>query len=104
MNTRFDPTDVRSVKTETPAFGTRQLPEVEEPLTPTQARQGAKGTPVLKVLVAGIVLALIAWAGAEWWGQASAPPAEQTATPPAGQTEPVNPDATPSSNPSGNTP
>lgn len=37
-------------------------------LTPTEARQGALGRPVLYVLVVGLLLAMLAWAGAEFWG------------------------------------
>lgn len=89
-----------------PEEGTRpqgQIPlpgNVEAPLTPTEARQGRRGSPVLVVLIAGIVLAMVAWAGAEWWGQSTEPPADQTAKPPAASTAaPVNPDRQPSSNP-----
>lgn len=39
-------------------------------LTPVEARQGLLGRPVLMVLVVGLVLALIAWAAAEYWGMA----------------------------------
>ncbi|MGF9565261.1 hypothetical protein [Neorhizobium sp. JUb45] len=100
MNSRFDPKDARPIDTLPPRFGTRDtVKEIEQPLTTTDARQGARGTPVLKVLLAGIVLALLAWGGAEWWGAQTAPPAEQTATPPAGPMEPATPDATPSSTP-----
>ena len=31
----------------------------------TEAKQGRKGVPVLKVLIFGIILAMIAWFGAE---------------------------------------
>lgn len=72
---------------------------VDEPMSPTEARQGRTGRPVLIVLVAGLILALLAWGAAEWWGQATEPPAEQTATPPAGDTTPANPNAQPSSTP-----
>jgi hypothetical protein len=65
----------------------------------TDARQGRKGTPMLKVLIAGLVLAAIAWGGAEWWGESTDPPAEQTATPPAGDTAPGNSGAAPSNAP-----
>ncbi|MGE7370215.1 hypothetical protein ACQKKX_14280 [Neorhizobium sp. NPDC001467] len=100
MNSRFDPKDARPIDTLPPRFGTRDsVREIEEPLPPTKARQGAKGTPVLMVLVAGLLLALVAWGGAEWWGAETAPPAEQTATPPAGPTEPTNPNQQPSSAP-----
>lgn len=91
MNSRFDPKEAKPIDTLPPRFGTRDtVKEIEQPLTPTDARQGAKGMPVLKVLMAGIVLALLAWGGAEWWGAETAPPAEQTATPPAGPAEPAN--------------
>jgi hypothetical protein len=70
---------------------------VEE--TATEARQGSKGTPMLKVLVAGLVLAVLAWGAAEWWGEASDPPAQQTATPPAGDTTPENSNAAPTADP-----
>lgn len=39
-------------------------------LTPTEARQGALGRPVLYVLVIGLILAMLAWAAAEFWGMA----------------------------------
>lgn len=44
----------------------------------TKARQGRTGKPVLTVLGAALILAAIAWAGAEWWGEAIDPPGEQT--------------------------
>jgi hypothetical protein len=37
-------------------------------LTPTEARQGVLGRPVLYVLVIGLVLAMLAWGAAEFWG------------------------------------
>lgn len=37
-------------------------------LTPTEARQGMLGRPVLYVLVIGLILAMLAWAAAEFWG------------------------------------
>lgn len=37
-------------------------------LTPTEARQGVRGRPVLYVLVIGLILAMLAWAAAEFWG------------------------------------
>ena len=82
-----------------PNFTRNTTPPVEKPLTATDARQGAKGKPVFVVLVAGLLLAMVAWGAAEWYGEATAPPAEQTATPPTGSTTPVNPNAAPSSNP-----
>lgn len=44
-----------------------------EPVTATEARQGFRGRPVLIILLAGIVLALLVWIPAEWWGNAIAP-------------------------------
>lgn len=67
--------------------------------TATEARQGRRGAPVLIVLVAGLVLAMIAWGVAEMWGVSIAPPAEQTATPPAGDTAPGDSTAAPSNEP-----
>jgi hypothetical protein len=71
----------------------------------TKARQGQKVTPMLKVLAAGLILAFAAWGVAEWWGEATDPPAAQTATPPAGDAQPQNPGAggamTPEASPSG---
>ena len=37
-------------------------------LTPTEARQGMLGRPVLYVLDVGLLLAMLAWAVAEFWG------------------------------------
>lgn len=91
MNTRLDSRDT-NVRHPNPIGS-----PVEE--TATEARQGQKGTPVLKVLVAGLVLAALAWGGAEWWGQSTAPPAEQTATPPAGENTPGNSGAAPTNDP-----
>ncbi len=42
-------------------------------LTATEARQGSRGRPVLVVLVAGLLLAMVAWAAAEFFGMAIAP-------------------------------
>ncbi|KAA9385570.1 hypothetical protein [Neorhizobium galegae] len=75
MNTRFDPQEA-----ETRHPNPIGSPPVVE--TATEARQGSWGAPVLKVLIGGLILAMVAWAGAEWYGQSTAPPAEQTATPP----------------------
>jgi len=55
----------------------------------TEVRQGRTGRPVLMVLICGLVLAFAAWGAAEWWGEASDPAAEQTATPPAGDNRPA---------------
>lgn len=55
----------------------------------TEARQGRTGMPVLLVLAAGLILALIAWGSAEWWGEATDSPTEQsTAAPPAAPAPP----------------
>ncbi|MDH4413819.1 MAG: hypothetical protein QE484_10955 [Rhizobium sp.] len=60
-----------------------------EPLTATEARQGSRGKPVLIVLLGGLILALLVWIPAEWWGNAIAPenpanqPAQTTAPSPA---------------------
>ncbi len=54
----------------------------------TDARQGQTGKPVLIVLCVGLCLAAVAWIGAEFWGEATDAPAEQTATPPAGDNAP----------------
>ncbi len=71
----------------------------ERTISATEARQGRKGLPVLKILIAGLILVFIAWGVAELWGQATAPPAEQTATPPAGDTTPATQDAKPTADP-----
>ena len=39
-------------------------------LNETEARQGVLGRPVLYVLVVGLVLAMLAWAAAEFFGMA----------------------------------
>lgn len=49
--------------------------------TGREARQGRLGRPVLIVLVAGLVLAFVAWFGAEMWGEATDAPPDPTATP-----------------------
>lgn len=48
--------------------------------TPTEARQARKGLPVLYVLVGGLALALIAWAGVEMYRPEPAPLAPATDT------------------------
>jgi hypothetical protein len=50
-------------------------------LTPTKARQGERGKPVLLVLIAALALAAIGWAGVEMWGQHIDPNKSQTAAP-----------------------
>lgn len=53
-----------------------------EPMPATEARQGFRGKPVLIVLLAGLILALLVWIPAEWWGNSIAPeePANQSQT------------------------
>lgn len=92
MNNRFDPKD-------TPGQHPNPIGSPDEPMSATEARQGRKGSPVLMVLISGLVLVMLAWVAAEWWGQAAEPPAQQTATPPAGDNTPQNSDAAPSANP-----
>jgi hypothetical protein len=103
MNDRIQPGDNRSPSLQdrglrggTPPGSTTQR---EAPLSANEARQGRRGSPVFMVLVGGLFLAMVAWGAAEWWGQSTEPPAEQTATPPAGDTTPVNPNAPPSTTP-----
>ena len=71
----------------------------ETPMSATEARQGRAGFPVLKVLIAALVLVAVAWGLAEMRGHNTAPPAEQTATPPAGDASPATQEAQPSANP-----
>jgi hypothetical protein len=51
-------------------------------MSPVEARQGFRGKPVLIVLLAGLVLAMLVWIPAEWWGNSIAPsnPANQPVT------------------------
>jgi hypothetical protein len=93
MNSRFDPKQADARRPNHAAS------PVEQPLSATEARQGRTGSPVLMVLIAGLILAVLAWGAAEWWGESTAPPAEQTASPPAGDNTPANSNATPSANP-----
>lgn len=44
-----------------------------EKLTPREARQGERGLPVLKILIVALVLALLAWAAAGLFGEATEP-------------------------------
>ncbi|MBR0557594.1 hypothetical protein J5J10_18060 [Ciceribacter sp. L1K23] len=48
----------------------------EHPATPTEARQGSIGRPVLIVLLGGLIIAMLVWIPAEWWGSSIAPPEE----------------------------
>ena len=86
--------------------------------TTTEARQGYLGKPVLIVLVCGLLLALVAWAGAELFGESTdndaatkteqvtpmkpvdtgVSPSQQTETPPSGEAQqpaPTEQDPTP---------
>ena len=70
--------------------------QTAEKLTAREARQGMPGRPVLMVLIAALVLAAVAWAGAEMWGEstdrdASAP----TATAPAANSNTTSTTTTP---------
>lgn len=96
-------------------------------VSPTEARQGGRGTPVLKVLIGGLVLAVLAWGISEYYGESvdndaattrqsapSATPNDTSATtpnqgtvdntPPAGETmqpAPTDKDPTPQTGTSG---
>lgn len=64
MNSRTDMPDTNDRRTR----GLRP-----EPVTATEARQGARGKPVLIVLLAGLILAMLVWIPIEWWGNSIAP-------------------------------
>ena len=42
----------------------------ERPLSGTEARQASYGRRVLIVLLAGLLMAMLFWIPAEWWGNA----------------------------------
>ena len=42
-----------------------------------KAKQGRFGRPVLIVLICGLILAMVAWAGVEMWGEKIDAPAVQ---------------------------
>lgn len=67
--------------------------EKTEPMPATDARQGYRGRPVLIILLAGILLAMLAWIPLEWWGNGLAPdqPELQTAPGPADNPAPNKP-------------
>ena len=48
--------------------GTRR-PQEKVTETATEARQGSYGKPVLRVLVSALVLTMVAWGVAEFWGE-----------------------------------
>ncbi|WP_250955561.1 hypothetical protein [Rhizobium sp. CG5] len=66
----------------------------EQPLPATDARQGFPGRPVLVVLLAGLLLAMVVWIPVEWWGNGMAP--EQPGS------EQVTPAPSPADNTNGN--
>ncbi|MGG7519014.1 hypothetical protein ACQ3G6_14110 [Allorhizobium undicola] len=49
---------------------------IEQGVSETEARQGFRGKPVLIVLLVGIILAIVLWIPAEWWGHSIAPPTD----------------------------
>ncbi|UJW75623.1 hypothetical protein [Rhizobium sp. SL42] len=62
-----------------------------ETLSATEARQGNRGRPVLIVLLGGLILAMLVWVPAEWWGnsietETRPNPAQTETAPPASQT------------------
>jgi hypothetical protein len=78
MSSRIDMPDTRDRRT-------RGLKP--EPMTSIEARQGFRGKPVLFVLLGGMILAILVWIPAEWWGKAIAP--ENAANEPLQQTAPA---------------
>ena len=50
-----------------------------EPMPATEARQASKGKRVLIILLAGLVIAMLAWIPAEWWGASQAPDSQNAA-------------------------
>jgi hypothetical protein len=79
-----------STRTDLPNTADRRTRGLQpEQVTPTEARQGFRGKPVLIVLLGGLILAMLVWIPAEWWGNSIAPenpanePPQQTAPSPA---------------------
>jgi hypothetical protein len=60
---------------------TNRPPATPPVISPTNARQGSRGVPVVVVLVAGLILAAIVWLGVEMWGEHIDPDKSQTASP-----------------------
>lgn len=58
-------------------------PENPPTLTPQKARQGRRGSPVLMVLIGGLVLAMIVWGAVEIYGWAIQPSQEEQVGDPA---------------------
>jgi hypothetical protein len=77
----------------------RDAPRVT--LSATEARQGAWGRPVLYVLVCGLILAMLAWWGAEYYGAAIAPPTDPATTSSVTRTPAADPKAIDDNQPKG---
>ncbi|MBB3285297.1 MULTISPECIES: hypothetical protein [Rhizobium] len=56
--------------------------EPKKPLSATEARQGVRGVHLFAVLVTGLVLAAIVWAGVELWGRYIEPNKSENPAPP----------------------
>jgi flagellar basal body-associated protein FliL len=63
-------------------------PTTDHKVSTDKARQGKRGSPVLIVLIAALVLVAIAWFAAEMFGQ-SIDPQPDNAVAPSTQTEPA---------------
>jgi hypothetical protein len=59
-------------------FDPNRRPDPRLRPTPTQARQGPMGRPVFYVLIAALALALLAWAGMEFYPRGASRTAEGT--------------------------
>ncbi len=55
--------------------------EPKKPLSATEARQGARGTHLSTLLIIALILAAIAWVGAEVWGRYMEPHKSQNPAP-----------------------
>lgn len=53
---------------------------MNRPLEPKEARQGERGRPVLVILAAGLLIAMIAWAGIAIYGESIDTAVDQTET------------------------
>lgn len=58
-----------------------------KPVPTDKARQGRRGSPVLLILIAGLVLAAVAWGIAEFYGEATEPEGRTPVQTDSGQTE-----------------
>ncbi len=63
-----------------------------EKINEKEARQGRKGKPVLKVLIAGLILALVAMGGYLFWVGTETPTEEPTITEETPITDPTHSD------------